>query len=172
MNADGQQTIGQEGFELISSTCGRIPLFYDYGTGASNVCTLEGVSLGLGLNNYTNTNYHTTLAAFYPQPVTIDITEELPVLTNGWQQNYYYDTETTVAGILIGLPTAEFYIHEMYFRPMIDDDITPNNSPGDTNDTAGNDDQDFAFLMEDITFSVLGGWMEIAPTPIDGDPAN
>lgn len=161
----GNQTTGVAGsLHLNSTSCGLIPLFYDYGTGASIGCQLEGVTTTLGLNNYTETNPQDSRATWHPQGITIDITNELPLMTAGLHA-YDPGTTYTVAGVLIGLPTAEFYIHSMQFTPRVDDDITTV-----TRDCAKNDDESFGtFYIEGITFSTFGGWMEIAPTGTPGD---
>lgn len=157
----GNQTDGG-GIKLNSSTCGIIPLFYDYGTGASAGCTLDGSNANLlGLNNLTANNTLSSLATYAPQPISIDITADLPLMTGGL---HVADpgSSATVAGVLIGLPTAEIYINSMFFTPTVTAQITPNDTT--VEDLVRNEGESFGtFLIEGITFSTFGGWMEIAP---------
>ena len=149
---------------LSSTTCGNIPLFYNYANPATTGgCTLDGTEAGgLGLNNYTNVSDVNHNSAFRPQALTIDLTGELPLFTLGL---FAIDpgTEMTIAGVLIGLPTAEIHIQEMLIGEMtITADISSNTDAEQL--LVKNNNESFgAIQIEGVTFTVLGGWMEIAP---------
>ena len=164
----GNQTTGG-GLNLTSSPCGQIPLFYDYGTGAVVGCTLDGSTTGLGLDNYINTNIsdRTGLAQFNAKALTIDVSMELPLLSGGLHANDP-GSSGMVGGVLIGLPTGEFYLNSMMFTPTVSALISPNTVAHET--LMRNEGESYGtFLIEGITFTVLNGWMEIAPT---GNPTD
>jgi hypothetical protein len=165
----GIQTTGG-GLNLASSTCGQIPLFYDYGTGAVVGCTLDNATgAGLGLNNYINTNISDSsgLAQFNAKALTIDVSMELPLLSGGLHANDI-GSSGMVGGVLIGLPTAEFYIHSMTITPTVTALISANSVAHET--LMRNEGESYGtFVIEGITFTVLNGWMEIAPT---GNPTD
>jgi hypothetical protein len=164
---------------LSGSSCGQIPLFYDYGTNATVGCSLAGNSMRMGLDGYINTNPYLSgtskaLVGFHTKALTIDITAELPLMTPGWQANHGLTLTSlggnvggggtqTVAGVLIGLPTMEIYINQMLLTPGITGKIGPNSQA--VRDAVKNEGASFGTLeMDGITFSVLNGWVEIAPT--------
>jgi uncharacterized protein DUF6160 len=179
-------TIGtvNNGLDLISTSCGNIDLYYDYATAAvGNGCGLwsPGGSLqNLGLNNYNDG--HGSNSAFTPHFLTIDVTDALPASTEGlqyWNSNAWTSaavyngtngtatTDSTVGGVLIGLPTVEIYIQSLSLTPMYDGDVG-----GDVSLAANDDDvvdiagfhKTFGTVeMQGITFTVLGGWLEISP---------
>jgi hypothetical protein len=153
---------------LVSSTCG-MPLFFNYASTApfaSCVCTCTGLTLGtLGLDNYHSYSMIYTIShgpaaygngyRFIPSPIEIDITDQLPAASQGF--SYINSGENTkVLGVLIGLPTLEIYIDEINFEmAMWDVDC-------DTN--VVNDGDSFGdFIIQGVTFTVLDGWIEIAP---------
>jgi hypothetical protein len=134
---------------LISTSCGNIPLFYDYSdTSPLGGCISWTTGHTNGLDNLTG--------AFFAQALTIDVTDELPALTEGLNHNSTFNSAFKVAGVLIGLPTMEIHIQEMFLDITIDDL---------NNETlvANNGDSFGQILMEGVTFSILSGWMEIAP---------
>jgi uncharacterized protein DUF6160 len=171
------------GLGLGSTSCGDIDLFYDYATSATLAgCLLNGsAGQDLGLNNY-----HGKLgdnSTFVPHFLTIDVTDALPASSEGFR--YWRDHGWTsaavfghnamgadsIGGVLIGIPTVEIYINEMVFTPVYDGDI------GGQTSTAANDDgatwigsngavtsATFGTIqMTGITFTPLGGWIEISP---------
>jgi hypothetical protein len=149
---------------LSSTTCGSIPLFYNYANPATTGgCTLDGTAAGgLGLNNYTNTSNVESNSQFRPQALTIDITGDLPLFSIGLKA-IDPGTTQTIAGVLIGLPTAEIHIQEMIIGEMT---ITANISSNTDAEQAlvKNNNESFgAIQIEGVTFTFLGGWMEIAP---------
>jgi len=181
-------TAGGHGLDLMSTSCGDIPLFYDYGTSAQGTdcrLTVAGASQGLGLNNYFGK--YGQNSAFIPHFLTIDVTDRLPAASEGikyWADHNWTsaavnagrgDTASTIGGVLIGIPTVEIYINEMSFTPVYDGDITGHTS------TALNDDSHWnsvsgghlfgqsayaswgTIYMKGITFTPLSGWIEIAP---------
>jgi hypothetical protein len=189
----GATVAGANGLDLHSTSCGNIPLFYDYATTAvGDGCALvaTGAVTGLqnlGLNNYTGAdsthsgsqnNYN-----FVPHFLTIDVTDELPASTEGfqfWQANPWTSAAvaagtdgdataaSTVGGVLIGIPTVEIYINAMSLTPMYDGDLA-----GGTGSLAANDDDVVdvngnhktygTVYMQGITFTTLSGWIEISP---------
>jgi hypothetical protein len=170
------------GLDLISTSCGNIPLFYNYATSAvGDGCFLTSTNLqNLGLNNYTH--HGTTNSAFTPHFLTIDVTDELPASTQGlqyWQGNAWTSAAvangtdgaataaSTVGGVLIGIPTVEIYINAMSFTPMYDGDVAGNDSlaanDDDITDINGNAHTFGTIYMQGITFTTLGGWIEISP---------
>jgi len=169
--------------DLESTDCGNIPLFYDYATSAASdgcLLTSAGNEQNLGLNNYYD--HQGSNSAFVPHFLTIDVTDELPASTAGLQ---YWATHawtsaavslgtsgtgngtSTVGGVLIGIPTAEFYINAMSFTPMYDGDLAGQTSlaanDDDVVDVNGNHKTWGTVYMQGITFTTLGGWIEISP---------
>jgi hypothetical protein len=181
--AFNNQTVGAAGMELRSASCGKIPLFYDYGTESTDVCYLNAIGTGsAGLDNYYGTyaNSHSS-SYFTPQFLSIDATDELPAASEGletWYNNAWSrtavlakggDSNSTVGGVLIGLPTVEIYINQLSFMPVYDGDISGNSSSAINDDSHlysnfGNDFANFGVIqLQGITFTVLSGWIEIAP---------
>jgi len=167
----GVQSFGNAGsMPLYSTVCGMIPLFYDYGTASGTGCYLGSNAAGAMANNDGLNNYISISSAggFIAKALTIDVTDDLPALTAGWQNNH--GGALTVGGVLIGLPTVEIYINHMTMMPVYDGDV--NGAPS----TAINDDTNLTAIaltgsaanfgtieLQGITFSVLSGWVEIAP---------
>jgi hypothetical protein len=167
---------------LASTSCGSIPLFYNYATATQLGCGLSALSgrATLGLDNYTGALSDST---FTPHFLSIDVTDALPASSEGlqfWATHAWSssavtwangDANSTIGGVLIGFPTVEIYIQDMVFEPLYDGDITNHAS------TAINDDSNTwtssngytthasfgTIQMHGITFTVLGGWMEISP---------
>jgi hypothetical protein len=170
---------------LYSTTCGSIDLFYDYGTSAkADGCMLNSAVTGdiqnLGLNNYTGALGQNS--AFTPHFLTIDVTDELPASTEGaqyWESHAWTsaavslgtsglgDSDSTIGGVLIGLPTVEIYINALSFTPMYDGDIGGADSAAMNDDSITDINGDVrtfgTIYMEGITFTVLSGWIEISP---------
>jgi hypothetical protein len=68
-----------------------------------------------------------------------------------------------VAGVVIGLPTMEIYINQMVLSPGITGQISSNSSV--VRSAVRNNNATFGTIeMDGITFSILNGWVEIAPT--------
>jgi hypothetical protein len=164
---------------LISTTCGKIPLFYNYATDTQLGCGLADLAgrTTVGLDNYyghTGNNYY-----FTPQFLSIDATDDLPASTQGlrtWNTNPWTsfavasnggNGASSVGGVLIGLPTVEIYINDMTFTPVYDGDLTNSTSTAindDDNTLAEGGFSDFGTIqMHGITFTVLSGWIEISP---------
>lgn len=170
---------------LGSTSCGDIGLFYNYATATQLGCGLSalGTTATLGLDNYTGK--YGSSHAFIPHFLSIDVTDALPAASEGFR--FWRDHSWTVGsvaavngmgdsgigGVLIGLPTVEIYIQDMVFTPVYDGDLTNGTS------AAVNDDSNTwatgmvnqpttsasfgTIQMHGITFTVLSGWMEIAP---------
>lgn len=171
------------GLNLISTSCGDIPLFYDYATSAvGSGCQLAGALGGqnLGLNNYYD--HDGTNSAFIPHFLTIDVLDALPASSQGlqyWQSNPWTsaavslgttgagDANSTVGGVLIGIPTVEIYINAMSFTPLYDGDLSVSTSFASNDDDVldvNGDQKTFGTLyMQGITFTTLSGWIEISP---------
>jgi len=167
---------------LASTSCGSIPLFYNYATSLPLGCGLTALngSATLGLDNYTGALSGST---FTPHFLSIDVTDALPAATEGlrfWQSHVWSQPSvahangtaaSSIGGVLIGLPTVEIYINDMVFTPLYDGDITNhvstaiNDDTNTWNSTNGYTTQaTFGTVqMHGITFTVLSGWMEIAP---------
>jgi len=147
--AGGSDTTG-----LTSCSCGRIPLFYNYADTTPTVNDyLNGNGAEAGLQNLAVT--------FIPQALSIDVTDELPILTQG--ANYASavqggTTTFTIGGVMITLPTLEVYINSMNMTPKYTGDVD-----GLTSAALNNGDDFGTFELDGITFSILSGWMEIAP---------
>ena len=160
---------------LASTTCGNIPLFYDYGqTTTTAHCHLTGTdsSIGsfrnnddynLGLNNYMNVNFLSSKAEFMPQGVTIDLTGALPLHTLGIAVADP-GTNVTIGGVLIGLPTAEFHIQQMEIGDILFTADISTNTAEERSLVKNNNASYGTIVLEGITFSTFGGWIEIAPT--------
>lgn len=169
-------------WDLASLDCGTIPLDFDYGnTSTAGTCSLSGAyttggaSLGtqtLGLNNYRPDN---TTGYFTPRALTIDATSELPAATaakrNILHANPLYsglgagiDT-IGFGGVLIGIPTIEIYIPSLSLTPAF---YNVDGAAEAANDVDGSaivpGGADYGTIQIDgITFTPLGGWLEIAP---------
>jgi hypothetical protein len=165
------QTAAGAPLQLYSVTCGDIPLFYNYGSTLRSGCYLNnatGVNTD-GLDNYSRTS---TLSVFNASGLTIDVTDRLPALSEGFTNNAA-GSAVVGGGVYIGLPTMEIYINAMSFTPVFDGDVngqtTAAANDDNTTSSIGNafgiyGDASFGTIyMEGITFSVLGGWLEIAP---------
>lgn len=158
---DGTSTTAAGGatvWQLDSTACGQINLFYNYANTASAGCYLGSgtATQTLGLNNYTGIG---TGGDFKARALTIDATDKLPALTEGFQANT--GSSLDVGGVLIGIPTLEVYIQSMSLTPIYDGDISgsPSNASNDNDHGA-----DFGTIeMQGITFTTLSGWIEIAP---------
>jgi len=163
------QTSGTAALQLYSVECGAIPLFYDYGQTGNGACYLNSAVLNTaGLDNYTTIS---SLSVFKAQAVSIDVADELPALSQGMTNNAA-GSAVAIGGVYIGLPTAEIYINSMSFTPVYDGDINNQTSAAinDDNTTAalatsfGTTNASFGTIyLEGVTFSILSGWMEIAP---------
>jgi hypothetical protein len=167
---------------LLSASCGKIPLFYNYASTAAIGCGLNTLATATkGIDNFYG--YAGNKYMFTPQFFSIDVTDRLPIGTQGlqvWQANSYSsiavatkggNASSTIGGVLIGLPTVEIYIADMMFEPVYDGDINGNssNAINDDNHLYSNlgDGTGYAsygvIQMHGITFTVLSGWVEIAP---------
>lgn len=145
---------------LFSTSCGNIDLFYDYGTAGLDTCYLGSASNptadNAGLNNYTSIDPLGS-GRFIAKALTIDVTDDLPALSAGIQNNLGQST-LSVGGVLIGVPTMEIYINGLTLRPFYTGDVNGLIS------SAVNNNADFGVIaMEGITFTTLSGWVEIAP---------
>jgi len=180
--SEGTGAANNYGLDLESTDCGNIPLFYDYATsGVSDGCFITGDKVqNLALNNYYD--HQGGNSAFVPHFLTIDVTDELPASTAGlqyWATHVWTtaavslgtagdgDANSTIGGVLIGIPTMEIYINNMVLTPMYDGDISGNASTAanddDILDVNGNAKTWGTVYMEGITFTTLSGWIEISP---------
>jgi hypothetical protein len=197
--ASASTTDGQFGnganLGLHSTTCGKIPLFYNYASTASPGCGLSSLAGGQtkGMDNFSSVdgslNVYGTANAhrFTPQFLSIDVADALPTSTEGlrtWNRNawtsqavalFLGDSASTIGGVFIGLPTMEIYIQDMSFEPLYDGDlvsgrsyaINDDNHTWDWDGTSTNGTTEYAsygvIQMHNITFTLLSGWVEIAP---------
>jgi hypothetical protein len=163
-------------YALASTDCG-IPLFYDYADTAPfaacvSTCTPLGVgnTATKGLDNYTPTQFYvngSTVSAtkYIPQAIMIDITDNLPIFSQAYQ---YITTNPNVKmqGIIITLPTLEIYIQDINFDiALLPNDCDTNvvNSGYHATDLDSNNNSFGNFFIQGVTFSILSGWVEIAP---------
>lgn len=166
------QTSGTTAMQLYSALCGNIPLFYDYGQTASGSCYLNtSLAAGqtAGLDNYINPR-NALNGAFQARHLSIDVTDELPVLSQGIDNNTGTAGLSTMGGVLIGIPTVEIHINYLSFTPVYDGDVNGNTSLAVNDDDQGNgaafglNDPSFGtIVLEGVTFTTLSGWLEIAP---------
>jgi len=135
---------------LKSTSCGNINLFYTYASTAPlGGCVQWTTGHTQGLDNMQG--------RFHAQALTIDVTDKLPALTEGLNNNIpSMSGALKVAGVLIGLPTMEIYINEMYLDITIDD-LNNETTVANNGDSYGH------VLMDGIDVAFLSGWMEIAP---------
>ncbi len=173
------------GLDLMSTSCGGIPLFYNYATtDTGDGCYFTGQTTGtLGLNNYYGKLGDNS--TFVPHFLTIDATDALPASTEGlkyWANHTWTsaspaagsgDSDSTIGGVLIGIPTIEIYINDLTLTPMYDGDVagfTSNALNDDSNITSiggcGTITGPATFgtvAIQGLTFSTLSGWIEISP---------
>jgi hypothetical protein len=98
--------------------------------------------------------------AFYAKPITIDVTDALPVLSAGMTHNNG-GTQTSMAGVHIGLGTMEIVLDRMNMVIGISD-ATP--LDGTNSLTATNAGATFGTLkLGKATLTILDGSLEIAP---------
>ncbi|MGB9498835.1 MAG: DUF6160 family protein [Dissulfuribacterales bacterium] len=156
-----QSTTAGGGMGLYSTTCGQIPLFYDYGTTTSDSCYLgSGASTQTaGLDNYTSIAI-TALgeSGFIARALTIDVSDELPILTAGLRNNFAGSGSVTYGGVLIGIGTLEIYINSMTITPRYTGGVS-----GVASAAANNNASYGTIVMDGVTVTTLSGWLEIAP---------
>lgn len=158
------QTFDGGSIGLYSASCGRIPLFYDYGQTGGNTCYL-GTAGNLQTSGLDNLYGDT----FTPAALSIDVTDRLPALSEG--KSNQIGSDVSVGGVIIGFPTVEIYINSMSLTIVYDGDIGGATSPAINDDDgryavyqALGSAADYGTIQIDgITFSVLSGWLEIAP---------
>jgi len=137
---------------LISADAGNIALFFAYDSTAA----LGDDYLGSDTNTAQTVGLDNLAGTFKAAALTIDVTDKLPALTQGWQYNM--GTITTIGGVAIGIPTMEVYINSMTLTPKYTGDIDG------TSSIAANNNKDYGTIeMQGITFTTLSGWVEIAP---------
>ncbi len=154
---------------LSSSNCSQIDLQYAYCDSTPVQGCIEWLSSAgtAGLDNLVTG----TWGKFIPQALSIDVTDRLPVTSDAY--NYIWASNMggslKVAGVIITLPTLEIYINQM----MLDISIWDLNSTSTAGSLVGggtetgwvvnNGDRYGLIYMDGITFTVLSGWVEIAP---------
>jgi len=145
-------------WDLYSASAGNIPLQFAYGdTTSLHAVGSYFAGTRVGLENYTSWN-PMVAGGYAAKAVTIDVTSALPVTSECFAANT--GMPVMIGGVLIGLPTAEFYIPEMVFVPT----FTTLLDPAGAGAAVFNSGDDFGtIIIEGITFSVLNGWLEISP---------
>lgn len=112
-----------------------------------------------GLENYDNVAGG--VASYTAKALTIDVTAALPVTSQAITRNAVGSMNSTlisVGGVMIGLPTAEISINDMYLTPTY---YCQNTNLGTLN---YNDGDDYgSFLIQGLNMAVLNGWLEISP---------
>ena len=169
---NGVQTMNANA--MGGSPFGVIDLFYDYG----NTSVVAGLLTGsyvmagtqtLGMDNYLNINQDAGLTPFLAKSITIDASAFLPLHSPGWvhNNNNRFTASESIGGVIIGFPTMEIYINSMVITPRFTGQVTTQSIPVAQ---IFNEGQSYGtFELQGITFSVLSGWMEIAPTGLPGD---
>jgi hypothetical protein len=160
---------------LVSTSCG-IPLFYDYADTAPfntclSTCNPVGGDATKGLDNLTYGSFYingttnsTMTNKFIPQAISIDLTDELPVFSQGFA--YITGIPFKMMGVLITLPTMEIHIQDINFDVAMynnDCDTLLFNSGYGVTDQDSNNNSFGEIYIEGVTFSILSGWVEIAP---------
>jgi len=176
-----RQSANGAGLALRSASCGKIPLFYDYGTGSSQLCYLNAIgTTGAGLDNYVGQYANSQGKSYFtPYFLSIDASDALPAATEGlqtWWANPWSHSavvqrggtaSSTLGGVIIGLPTVEIYINDLYFKPVFDGDINGVTHTAMNDDSVvglGGETSDFGVIqLKGVTFTVLSGWVEIGP---------
>jgi hypothetical protein len=139
---------------LYSASCGRIPLLYNYASSAAvGSDYLNGSQGQAGLQGLAT--------YFIPNAISIDVTDELPILTQG--ANYAASvaggtTTFTVGGVNITLPTLEINIGSLSLTPYYTGDVD-----GLTSIAINNNDDFGTFELDGVNMAILSGWIEIAP---------
>ena len=151
-----------------ANPCSEIDLQYDYGdTTTSGTCSLASSSGGagtqtLGLNNYTSVGdplATTGSSRYIPHALTINATSRLPVLT--FAKSSIAGSNKNIGGIIIGLPTVEINIPTLSLTPAFYD-IDGAQAAENAKNT--DDACDYGtVVLDDVTMTVLSGWVEIAP---------
>jgi len=182
-NSGGSTNSGQGtgGFawttNLGSVNCGSLDLNWDYGdTTTGDACTIDEdydltTTLGtqsLGLNNYDQAANNGSGAILY-RPIEIDASSQMPAATEGFTNNK--GTTVNIGGVMIGLPTLEVYIPTLSFTPAfynLDSGTAATDAVNDVDGTpalaALSEGANYGTVeMTGITFTVLSGWLEIAP---------
>jgi len=142
---------------LASTSAGKIPLFFNYASTAQLGNDYLGSTATSGQTAGLDNLYGGTFVA---AALTIDVTDRLPALTEGFDYNWggTASSTLTVGGVAIGIPTMEVYINSMSLTPRYTGDV--DGSPS----TAANNNKDYGTIeMDGITFTTLSGWVEIAP---------
>jgi hypothetical protein len=184
-NGSGTAGATRRNPNLISSSCG-IQLFYDYESTARwgtciTTCNSFIKATTKGLDNFTpyastysGVNTFTTsifARRFIPQALSIDITDQLPTGTQAYNYistGFTSNTNITVMGVLIGLPTLEIHIQDIHLDMALYDLNCETNvvNGGDFPASSGGTTTSNRFgeiLIQGVTFSILSGWVEIAP---------
>jgi len=96
------------------------------------------------------------------------VTDELPVFSQAFNYIATCDPEADfvkMMGVLITLPTLEIYIQDIHFSAaMYDINCETLVVNGGDNLTGGPTANRFGeFIIQGVTFSILSGWVEIAP---------
>ena len=159
---------------FASTAAGEIPLQFTYGA----TTTMPGSTLVIsptqnlyGIENYiepSRDQESITSGETLYQALSIDATSQLVALSAMAQSNgdgtTGVDMAANVGGVVIGVPTAEFYIGDMVFTPAFYN-ITTVGIANRAGNAIDNDPlaEYGTFGFEAITFTTLGGYIEIAP---------
>jgi hypothetical protein len=182
-NGSGTSGTPRSNPRLVSSSCG-IPLFYNYASTAPwgsciTTCNNFIKATTKGLDNFTpytstysgvNTIPGSFQRRFIPQAIQIDVTDTLPTASQAYNYISTGSTTTsiTVMGVLIQLPTLEIYIQDIHLDIAMYDLNCETNvvNGGDFPASSGGTTTSNRFgeiLIQGVTFSILSGWVEIAP---------
>jgi len=166
INAIVTGSFGGTTWDLKSSSAGTIELQYDYASTASinptDLGTYYSSARLKGLENYHPWNDMDGRTGYAAKALTIDVTADLPVTSQAMTANVAVGlsgADINVGGVLISLPTAEFYLRDMVLTPVFNDLV----SSGTNQYTFNNNASYGTFVIEGMTVALLNGWLEIAP---------
>ncbi len=138
---------------------GLTPLQYNYAPGTFFSVQTSADYQSKGMNNLGG-----TFAGFRftPQAISIDITDAAPIFSSSYR--YILSNSTMkLAAVCITLPTMEVYIDNLNIASMTLTDNVVQNTSINTTDSANHGKSYGAIEMEGVTFTILDGWVEIAP---------
>ena len=144
----------------------------DYGSGGDSAQTYADFGdQSLGLDNYDTaaaTNVEGTNESFKFAAITIDATSQLPAASEAFTNMSTLPGDVNIGGVMIGLPTLEVYIPSLTMTPAFYNLASGAQAINDVDGTTATEDlvdgANFGTIeMQGITFSVLSGWLEIAP---------
>jgi len=164
----GGHTVASMGLTGITTVkqiaANGIPLQYTYNNNNAFIAQTTVNVQSKGLNHMFGGSYQ----VYEPQAISIDISDAAPVLSQGKKVilSLLGSASSRVAAVVITLPTAEFYIDNINIGSMTltDNVIAGTSKVFTTGSTSLNNGASFGSIeIEGVTFTMLNGWVEIAP---------